>query len=413
MKLNEKNVASFATCSSPIDKEGYLGKKGEFNKGFQRRWCVLKGNLLFYFEKKQDKEPLGLVVLEACSVQASSQAKYAFEISFDGPATRLYLMVADNNEDMESWMKAISHASYEYMRSIVDELQRRVTVLTTTSKADQEAAASEMSLLHVGPAKPVSQRPKVPAAGAGEPEKVPGTGGGGRVENGILVGFSESQPSAPPIPKKKKGYTLANNPQQAQAVHTHVQSPPSEPRTNNVASTATDSLQKRLSLHQLASGIPYSSPYTLPSRLNPARPLSPPATIDRTAVLQPLQAGPAPFPSLPPPLSTVIPVTAIGEMVPMKPLKPAKWATRNDTSIQDNEAATPPLAVKSKRVAAPLEAGKTFYEMHDEFSRAVSAVRQERMTNSGEHEKSPSTSLLVRAKWTTSSARSVRQERNS
>ena len=413
MKLNEKNVASFATCSSPIDKEGYLGKKGEFNKGFQRRWCVLKGNLLFYFEKKQDKEPLGLIVLEACSVQASSQAKYAFEISFDGPATRLYLMAADNNEDMESWMKAISHASYEYMRSIVDELQRRVTVLTTTSKADQEAAASEMSLLHVGPAKPVSQRPKVPAAGIGEPEKVPGSSGGGRVENGILVEFSESQPSAPPVPKKKKDYTLANNPQQAQGVHTHVHNSPPEPRTNDVASVATESLQKRLSLHQQASGTPYSCPYTLPSRLDPARPLSPPPTLDRTAVLQPLQASPVPLLSLPPPLPTVTPVTAVGEMVPMKPLKPAKWAARNDTSSQHNDPATPPLAVKPKRVAASLETGKTFYEMHDEFSRAVSAVRQERITSSGNHEKGSSTSRLVHADWTTFSARSARQERNS
>ena len=102
MKLNDKNVASFAVCSSPVDKEGYLSKKGDLNKGFQRRWFVLKGNLLFYFEKKQDKEPLGVIVLEACSVQASSPAKYSFEISFDGQGTRTYILVADCDEDMQS-----------------------------------------------------------------------------------------------------------------------------------------------------------------------------------------------------------------------------------------------------------------------------------------------------------------------
>lgn len=33
---------------------------------FQKRWFVLKGNLLFYFDKKGDKEPLGLLLLEGC-----------------------------------------------------------------------------------------------------------------------------------------------------------------------------------------------------------------------------------------------------------------------------------------------------------------------------------------------------------
>ncbi len=84
MRLNEKNVASFAVCSSPVDKEGYLQKKGDLNRDFQRRWFVLKGNLLFYFLKKQDKEPQGVIILEACSVQVSIHGRYCFEISFDG-----------------------------------------------------------------------------------------------------------------------------------------------------------------------------------------------------------------------------------------------------------------------------------------------------------------------------------------
>ena len=43
-------------------------KKGEVNKGFQKRWFVLKGNLLFYFEKRHDKEPLGVIILEGCTI---------------------------------------------------------------------------------------------------------------------------------------------------------------------------------------------------------------------------------------------------------------------------------------------------------------------------------------------------------
>lgn len=134
MKLNEKTVANFAVCSSPIDKEGYLHKRGELNKGFQRRWFVLKGNLMFYFEKKQDKEPLGVVVLENCSVQASSVEKNCFEIIFEGVGSRTYILQADNEDEMTSWMKSIAHASYEYIRTIVTELQRQLDSLTVDNQ---------------------------------------------------------------------------------------------------------------------------------------------------------------------------------------------------------------------------------------------------------------------------------------
>lgn len=68
MKINEKNLSAFAVSATPVDKDGYLSKRGEVNKNFQRRYFVLKGNLLFYFEKKGDKEPLGVIILEGCTI---------------------------------------------------------------------------------------------------------------------------------------------------------------------------------------------------------------------------------------------------------------------------------------------------------------------------------------------------------
>lgn len=67
MKINEKNLCMFAT-SPPVDLEGWLSKRGEVNKNYQRRYFVLKGNLLFYFEKKGEKEPLGVIILEGCTI---------------------------------------------------------------------------------------------------------------------------------------------------------------------------------------------------------------------------------------------------------------------------------------------------------------------------------------------------------
>ena len=347
MKLNEKNVASFATCSSPIDKEGYLGKRGDFSKGYQRRWFVLKGNLLFYFEKKQDKEPLGLIVLESCSVQVSSQAKYAFEVSFDGQGSRVYVMMADNDEDMQSWIKVISHASYEYMRSIVDELQRRVNILTSSSKADQQAAASEMSLLHVGPAKTMkNQRPatKPPAPQGSEITST----GAARVDNGILVDLTEGQPSPPPIPKKMRKKLQARS----SGEHSHETSP------------APLSPQKRPPV-QMSTSAPHSSPYTLPSRLNPSRPLSPPSTMDRTAVLQPSNNSPSTNDdTFPPP-----PLTESSSRSPST--KPFELMGKTSSTVSASNARPKQVA------AAPLDSNKTVFELHEDFTRALSALHQE------------------------------------
>lgn len=62
MRINEKVLAKYASSSNAeIDKEGYLLKKSESRNEFQKRYCILKGNLFYYFEKPTS-EPLGCLV---------------------------------------------------------------------------------------------------------------------------------------------------------------------------------------------------------------------------------------------------------------------------------------------------------------------------------------------------------------
>uniref|UniRef100_A0A0K8THD5 PH domain-containing protein n=1 Tax=Lygus hesperus TaxID=30085 RepID=A0A0K8THD5_LYGHE len=128
MKVNEKNLAMFATsASAPVDKEGWLVKRGEINKAFQKRWFVLKGNLLFYFEKKSDKEPTGFIVLEGCTVElAEDEGQFGFKIVFHGQGNRTYVLEADSQDSMEQWMKALASASYDYIKCMVAELERQL-----------------------------------------------------------------------------------------------------------------------------------------------------------------------------------------------------------------------------------------------------------------------------------------------
>uniref|UniRef100_A0A4W4F4M1 Sesquipedalian n=1 Tax=Electrophorus electricus TaxID=8005 RepID=A0A4W4F4M1_ELEEL len=125
MKLNERSVAYYATCSSPPDKTGFLLKKGDRNPAYHRRWCVLKGNLLFYFEERESREPLGVIVLEGCTVELcdSESAEFAFAVRFECTRARVYKLAADGAVAMESWVKALSRASFDYMRLVVRELE--------------------------------------------------------------------------------------------------------------------------------------------------------------------------------------------------------------------------------------------------------------------------------------------------
>lgn len=127
MKLNERSVAHYATCDSPPDKTGFLFKKGERNTAYHKRWFVLKGNMLFYFEERDSREPIGVIVLEGCTVELCESAEeFAFAIKFDCAKARVYKMAAENQAAMESWVKALSRASFDYMRLVVKELERQL-----------------------------------------------------------------------------------------------------------------------------------------------------------------------------------------------------------------------------------------------------------------------------------------------
>ena len=134
MKINDKHLALYAS-SAPIDKEGYLNKRGEINKAFQKRWFVLIGNLLFYYEKKGDFEPVGVIVLEGFLVELVENAdRYAFVIDFPGNNGRTYVFSAETQAEMEDWMRVMTCSSYEYMKSTIKHLQSQLDEIIACEK---------------------------------------------------------------------------------------------------------------------------------------------------------------------------------------------------------------------------------------------------------------------------------------
>ncbi|TSO98501.1 Sesquipedalian-1 [Bagarius yarrelli] len=140
MKLNERSVVHYATCGVPPDKSGFLMKKSERSGTFHRRWCVLKANLLFLYEERGRREPLGLVVLEGCTVELceSERVDFAFAIRFGQSHT--HTLAADTQDEMEDWAKALARASFQYLRLVVRELEKQ---LEEAQKRPENGAAGE------------------------------------------------------------------------------------------------------------------------------------------------------------------------------------------------------------------------------------------------------------------------------
>lgn len=153
MKLNERSVAHYATCDSPTDHAGFLRKRverhhhhGHHGTSYQRRWFVLKGNLLFYFEERESREPVGLVVLEGCTVELCEAAEeFAFAIRFDDAGAKAYVLVADGQAAMEAWVKALSRASFDYMRLVVRELEKQLEEACTSLAACRKSPRKSSS----------------------------------------------------------------------------------------------------------------------------------------------------------------------------------------------------------------------------------------------------------------------------
>ena len=140
MKINDKGLAAYSSLRRGIDKEGFLFKKGDVNHQYKRRWFVLKGNLLFYFEKSADRTRLiGLIILENCSVEVSDADRFSFCIRFASDQ-RTYILCADNDADMERWMKSITSASFGYLDMLVKEFEKNLQRLQALDAAADAAS---------------------------------------------------------------------------------------------------------------------------------------------------------------------------------------------------------------------------------------------------------------------------------
>ncbi|XP_038140658.1 sesquipedalian-1 isoform X1 [Cyprinodon tularosa] len=147
MKLHEKILTHFLSCTSPVDKEGYLYKKKERNGTYYRRWFVLKANLLFYQERPADRHLMGVIVLEGCTVQMlESDGYFPFSLEF-GAGFKSYRFAAGDAQTQGRWMKALFLASHCYLSCLLRDLERQYE----EAKQQQESNVPSSSFKSLSP----------------------------------------------------------------------------------------------------------------------------------------------------------------------------------------------------------------------------------------------------------------------
>ncbi|XP_056153515.1 sesquipedalian-1-like isoform X2 [Lampris incognitus] len=100
--------------------------QGERTSSYQRRWFILKGNLLFYKDRPDDRDPVGVIVVEGCTVQlCESEEQFAFSLVWSEPGLRTYKLAAEDESSQESWIKALLVASHSYLTLLLKDMEKQ------------------------------------------------------------------------------------------------------------------------------------------------------------------------------------------------------------------------------------------------------------------------------------------------
>ncbi|KAK7079407.1 Type I inositol 3,4-bisphosphate 4-phosphatase, partial [Halocaridina rubra] len=128
------------SVSTPVIMQGQYWcsffMRSRFREVSTERWCRLRGNLLFYFKSRDHwSEPAGVIVLENCRValDRSSELPFAFNLVFEGGTQHCAALC---ETERESWVASIHQASFAYMRSQVEALQKEVAAKQSSLPTD-------------------------------------------------------------------------------------------------------------------------------------------------------------------------------------------------------------------------------------------------------------------------------------
>jgi hypothetical protein len=85
---------------------GFLLKKGQVNKAYQRRYFKLRGKYLYYFKSQEDLQPKGSIALSNVDIKEDPKKKWQFILAGNS-LPRMYELTAESEEEYQEWLQHI------------------------------------------------------------------------------------------------------------------------------------------------------------------------------------------------------------------------------------------------------------------------------------------------------------------
>ena len=89
-------------------KEGYLTKLGKVVKSWKKRWFVLNGSQLSYYDKPGKKQLGSIDMSKVIQVELNDDPKRENSFKIIIPNTRTYVIIADSKQECLDWVNALN-----------------------------------------------------------------------------------------------------------------------------------------------------------------------------------------------------------------------------------------------------------------------------------------------------------------
>ncbi|KAF6774353.1 hypothetical protein AHF37_05987 [Paragonimus kellicotti] len=133
--LNPKTVIQFLSYEKE-EKVGFLWKRRSEHKGsFKKRYFVACGNILAYYEKKLDRDPLGVLILEGHVIEMLDDLTMALRFPTMGESSRSYVLRAESTTEIEQWMRVLSRSGIDFFTLTLEDLDDQLNAVTAVRKS--------------------------------------------------------------------------------------------------------------------------------------------------------------------------------------------------------------------------------------------------------------------------------------
>ncbi|XP_020892340.1 PH domain-containing protein DDB_G0274775-like [Exaiptasia diaphana] len=109
MAASDHEGSRASDLSETAIRQSWMMKRSKYSKKWEKRWCCLKKNELFYGISSE--ELTKVLALEGCELSECSidKKQHAFRIKPKG-SSRCYYFHSDTEQDQQEWMQAICFA---------------------------------------------------------------------------------------------------------------------------------------------------------------------------------------------------------------------------------------------------------------------------------------------------------------